>query len=148
LVNLNEFSMQIMIVLVIVILAFGVANSLLIGVMDRYRYYGILKAIGVRPWELVVAVLGEALVLCLGAGLLGTLLGVAISLAWREVGLDLSRYTSYNPLFSINSIIHPRLAPGMVFLPQGLALLSGLLASVWPALVASRRRAGSSMRDL
>ena len=37
LVNLNEFSMQIMIVLVIVILAFGVANSLLIGVMDRYR---------------------------------------------------------------------------------------------------------------
>lgn len=148
LVKLNEFSMRIMIVLVIVILAFGVANSLLIGVMDRYRYYGILKAIGVRPRELVITVLGEAMIICLGAGALGTLLGVAIALAWGEIGLDLGRYTSYNPLFSINSVIYPRLAPRMVFLPQGLALLGGVLASLWPALVASRRRASSSMRDL
>ncbi|SHI52645.1 ABC-type transport system, involved in lipoprotein release, permease component [Malonomonas rubra DSM 5091] len=148
LVKLNEFSMQVMILLVIAILAFGVANSLLISVMDRYRYFAILKAIGVRPRELVVTVIGEALVLCLGAGLLGTLMGIIVSLAWGEVGLDLSRYTSFNPHFSINPVIYPRLEPVMVLLPQGLALLAGCLAAFWPALVAARRTVSGGMRDL
>jgi len=148
LVKLNEFSMQIMIALVIAILAFGVANSLLISVMDRYRYYGILKAIGVRPVDVVVTFVGEALVICLGACVFGTLVGVVISLLWGQVGLDISHYTSYNPHFSINPMIYPRLVPSMVFLPQGLALMTGVLASIWPALVAARRRVSSTMRDL
>ncbi|MDY0189995.1 MAG: ABC transporter permease [Desulfuromonas sp.] len=148
LVNLNLFSMQIMIALVIIILGFGVANSLLISVMDRYRYYGILKAIGVRPREVIVTVVGEAMVVCVGAGLLGTFLGVLISLVWGEIGLDISHYTSYNPHFSIDAVIYPRLQPIMVFLPQALALLSGVVASVWPAMVAARRQVSSSMREL
>ena len=148
LVRLNAFSMQIMIMLVIAILAFGIANSLLISVMDRYRYYGILKAIGVRPREIMATVVGEALLICLAAGSLGTVLGIAVSLFWGQIGLDISHYTSYNPHFSINPVIHPRLEPVMVFLPQGLALVGSLLASIWPALVAARRSVSSSMRDL
>lgn len=148
LVNLNQFSMQIMIALVIIILGFGVANSLLISVMDRYRYYGILKAIGVRPREVIVTVVGEAVVVCVSAGMFGTLLGVLISLVWSEIGLDISRYTSYNPHFSIDAVIYPRLQPAMVFLPQALALFSGIIASVWPAMVAARRQVSSSMREL
>lgn len=148
LVKLNEFAMQVMILLVIAILAFGVANSLLLSVMDRYRHFAILKAIGVRPRELVVTVIGEALVICLGAGLLGTLLGCLISLGWGQVGLDIGRYTSFNPHFSINSLIYPRLVPVMVLLPQGLALVTGVLAAFWPALVAARRRVSAGMRDI
>ncbi|WP_321366444.1 FtsX-like permease family protein [uncultured Desulfuromusa sp.] len=148
LVQLNEFSMQIMILLVIAILAFGVANSLLISVMDRYRYYGILKAIGVRPQEVVITVVGEALVICLGAGLIGTLVGMIVGSIWGQIGLDISHYTSYNPHFSINPVIYPRLTVSMVFLPQVLALITGVLASVWPALVAAGRQVNSSMRDL
>ena len=148
LLELNRFSMQIMILLVIAILAFGVTNSLLISVMDRYRYYGILKALGARPVEVAITVLGEAVIICFSAGLLGTLLGVLISLIWSGIGLDISHYTSYNPLFSINSVIHPRLEPVMVLLPQSLALFGGVAASIWPALVAARRTISSSMRDL
>lgn len=148
LVNLNQFSMQVMIGLVIIILGFGVANSLLISVMDRYRYYGILKALGVRPGEVIITVVGEALVICLAAGVFGTVLGVLISLAWGEVGLDISRYTSYNPHFSIDAVIYPRLQASMVFLPQILALLSAVVAALWPALVAARRQVSSSMRDM
>lgn len=148
LIKLNEFSMQIMILLVIAILAFGVANSLLISVMDRYRYYGILKAIGVPPRNVVITVIGEAVIICLGAGLIGTALGISASLIWAEIGLDISAYTSYNPHFSINAVIYPRLKPSMVLLPQALALITGVLASLWPAFIAARRQVSSSMRDL
>ncbi|MBI4557683.1 MAG: ABC transporter permease [Candidatus Hydrogenedentes bacterium] len=148
LVELNEFAMQIVTLLVVAILGFGVANVLLVSVMDRYRYYAILKAIGVRPVEVVVTVVGEALLMCLGAGIVGTFLGAAISIIGGQVGLDLGRYTSFNPHFSVNSIIHPRLTPTMTFGPQILALVAATLAALWPATVAARRAVTAGMRDL
>ncbi len=148
LVDLNEFAMQIMTMLVIAILGFGVANALLISVMDRYRYYAILKAIGVRPGEVVMTVVGEAVIMCLGAGLVGTLIGVVCSTVWGNIGLDIGKYTSFNPHFSINSVVYPRLTLGMSLGPQLMALAAGALASVWPAMVAARRSVSSGMRDL
>ncbi|MCK5679958.1 ABC transporter permease, partial [bacterium] len=118
LVKLNEFSMAIMVMLVIIILGFGVANALLISVMDRYRHFAILKAIGVRPHELFLVIMAEAFFMCLVAAILGTILGSAVTFLWADYGLDLSRYTSANPHFSVNSIIYPRLTPTMVFAPQ------------------------------
>ncbi|MDX9974238.1 MAG: ABC transporter permease [FCB group bacterium] len=148
LVDLNAFAMQVVILLVVAILGFGVANALLISVIDRYRYYAILKAIGVRPSEVVTTIVGEAVLMCLAAGILGTLVGCALSLLWGQAGLDLSKYTSHNPHFSVNSVIHPRLTLAMALGPQALALVAAALASLWPAAVAAKRSVSSGMRDL
>ena len=148
LVKLNEFSMAIMIFLVIIILGFGVANALLISVMDRYRYFAILKAIGVRPGEIFLIIMGEAFFMCLVAAVIGTLIGSLCTLIWADYGLDLSRYTSANPHFSVNAIVYPRLTPLMALAPQGLALGAGILAAIWPALVAGRRPIKQVMRGL
>ena len=148
LVKLNEFSMAIMVLLVIIILSFGVANALLISVMDRYRYFAILKAIGVRPREIFIIIMAEAFFMCLVAAIIGTILGSSTTLIWADFGLDLSRYTSANPHFSVNSIVYPRLTPLMALAPQILALGSGILAAIWPALVAGRRPINQVMRGL
>ncbi len=148
LVKLNEFSMAIMIFLVIIILGFGVANALLISVMDRYRYFAILKAIGVRPREIFLIIMAEAFFMCLAAAIIGTILGSSCTLIWADYGLDLSRYTSANPHFSVNAIVYPRLTPLMAFTPQALALGTGILAAIWPALVAGRRPINQVMRGL
>ncbi|MCK5682394.1 hypothetical protein KAI46_16455, partial [bacterium] len=78
----------------------------------------------------------------------GTILGSAVTFLWADYGLDLSRYTSANPHFSVNSIIYPRLTPTMVFAPQMMALGAGVLAAIWPALVAGRRPITQVMRGL
>ncbi len=146
LVKLNEFSMLIMVVLVVIILGFGVANALLISVMDRYRSFAVLKAIGVRPQEIFTVIMAEAFFMCLLAAVIGTILGCIITLIWSGFGLDLSRYTSANPFFSVNSIIYPRLSLVMVLVPQAAALGTGIMAAVWPALVAGRRPINQVMR--
>ena len=148
LVKLNEFSMAIMVLLVIIILGFGVANALLISVMDRYRYFAILKAIGVRPQEIFLIIMAEAFFMCLVAAIIGTILGSFCTLIWADYGLDLSHYTSANPHFSVNSTIYPRLTPLMALAPQSLALGSGVLAAIWPAMVAGRRPINQVMRGL
>ncbi len=146
LVKLNEFSMLIMVVLVVIILGFGVANALLISVMDRYRSFAVLKAIGVRPREIFTVIMAEAFFMCLLAAVIGTILGSVVTLTWSHFGLDLSHYTSANPLFSVNSIIYPRLSAAMVLVPQAAALGAGILAAVWPALIAGCRPVNQVMR--
>ena len=148
LVKLNEFSMDIMVFLVIIILGFGVANALLISVMDRYRCFSILKAIGVYPREIFLVIMAEAFFMCLAAAVIGTVLGSSVTMFWADHGIDLSRYASANPHFSFNPIVYPRLTLRMVMVPQALALGVGVLAAVWPALVAGRRSVTQVMRGL
>lgn len=147
LVDLNTFSMTIMTTLVVLILGFGLANALLISVMDRYRHFAVLKAIGVRPGEVARVILFEALLMCLAASLLGTGLGAAASLVWGHYGLDLSAYTSSNPHFSVNPVVYPRLTAMTMFAPQALALCAAALAAVWPAIVAASRPVSLAMRE-
>jgi ABC-type antimicrobial peptide transport system permease subunit len=140
--------MTIMLLMVVVILGFGVSNALLISVTDRYRYFSVLKAIGVPPFHVGFMIVFEAFLLCLAAGLLGTILGVAVSEIWGKIGLDLSQYTSYNPHFSVDPVIYPRITLAMTLSPQALALLAGAISALWPAMVAGRKRVASGMRDL
>lgn len=148
LIQLNQFSMNLMTLIVVVILGFGVSNALLISVMDRYRHFAILKALGARPGEIVTTIIFEAAVMSLAAGLVGTLLGSAVAAAWGHVGLDLSRYTSSNPHFSVDPVVHPRLTLMMTLVPQALALSAGILSAIWPALIAARRTVSGGMRDV
>ncbi len=146
--DLNRFSMYIMIALVTGILAFGISNTLLISVMDRYRSFAVLKAVGVQPSGIAAAVFGEAFFMCFFSGILGTILGIVSVLITAEYGIDISRYTSSNPNFTMSSVIFPRLTLGMTMLPQLLALLAGLVSSLWPAYTAVKRNPATGMRDI
>jgi putative ABC transport system permease protein len=62
--------------------AIGVMNTMIMSVFERTREIGILRAVGWRGSRVVRMVLGESLVLCLVAAVLGTILGL---LATRAV---------------------------------------------------------------
>jgi putative ABC transport system permease protein len=71
LLRLNVVSMLIVIVLVVTLMASGVSNTVLVSVMDRYRTFGVLKALGVTPGEVIRLILFETALICLVAGLVG-----------------------------------------------------------------------------
>ena len=148
LVDLNRFAMYIMIALVTAILAFGISNTLLISVMDRYKHFAALKAIGVHHSGIITAVISESFFMCLFAGAIGTITGIAAVLISARTGIDISYYTSKNPNFTMSSVIIPRLTAGMTMLPQLFALLAGVVSSFWPAWNAAMRNPASGMRDI
>ena len=144
--RLNFVAMLIVIVLVVVIMAAGLSNTILVSVMDRYREFGVLKAMGVTPWEVVRLIVTETAVMCVAAGAIGLLLGASATLLSGRTGIDLSRFTSMNPHFVMSSVVYPRLIAQMTLAPALSALVLGLSASVWPALTAARRSAAEVMR--
>lgn len=58
-----------------VIASFGVANVIIAGVQSRTYQFGVLRAVGAQAGSIARLVIAEAIIIALGAGVLGTMLG-------------------------------------------------------------------------
>jgi ABC-type lipoprotein release transport system permease subunit len=128
-----------------VAMAFGIANVLLMSVLERTREIGVLLALGMPPARMVAIVVAEGLVL-VGIGVaLGFALGFACLYALHD-GIDVSRFRAGMRSFGVA----PRLAPvarsGDVWAPLALAVATALAASLWPALRVVRTRPAEALR--
>ena len=149
LVKLNRLAMYIMIFLVILIIGFSVANTLVTSVIERKKTFSILKALGSGEKEIALAIFSESLILTALSGIAGTAAGIfAVYITTLLGGIDLSTYTSFNPNFAINSIIIPRITPEMTLFPVVMALASGTAASLIPAVKTAKQKVVSGMRNI
>lgn len=132
---------------VFVAMAFGIANVLLMSVYERFREIGILAAIGMPPARLVVSVVLESLMLT-GIGVsLGLALGLGATWALGD-GIDLSGFAEGLTAYGIGTKIVPVVRPGDLAAPVAVALVTAVLASLWPALRAVRVRPADAVRHV
>ena len=104
----------------------AVANTVMMGVFERTREFGTLRAIGARPSFERSLVLTESLLLSLVGGVGGVLLGLA-----GIAGVNL--YTQ-----QLAGIDAAALTPRLVLLALAISLLLGLLSGLLPARNAGR----------
>ncbi|WP_412028277.1 ABC transporter permease [Deinococcus yunweiensis] len=104
----------------------AVANTVMMGVYERIREFGTLRAIGARPGFVRALVLSESLLLSLVGGVGGLLLGL--------LGIwGVNAYTQ-----QLAGIDAAALTPRLTLLALGISLLLGLLSGLLPARAASR----------
>ena len=102
----------------------AVANTVMMGVFERTREFGTLRAIGARPGFVRALVLLESLLLSLVGGAVGILLGL--------LGIwGVNAYTQ-----GLAGIDAAALTPRLTLLAFGISLLLGLLAGLLPARTA------------
>jgi putative ABC transport system permease protein len=133
-VRILDLLLRAMVILVGVIGAAGIANTLVLNVTERRRELGILRAVGAGSGHLLRLLLVEGLAL----GLLGLGLGVALGvpLAYRLVQL------TGTSLFRLDFV----LTPGILAVTALLSLGIALAASVGPGLLAARLRPIEALR--
>lgn len=81
LLDMMDFYTAITLSIIFVLLAFGIVNTMSMALLERFREFGILRALGTEPRRLFALILGEAA--CLGA--VGSALGLALGLAVHAV---------------------------------------------------------------
>jgi putative ABC transport system permease protein len=127
--------------LFLVIAVIGVANTLLMSVMERTREIGTMMAVGVRRGRIATLFVLEAAV----QALLGGAAGVA--LAYGLVGLMLARGGLTLPINdTLSFTLLPEVAPYQVAVAVVAATLGAVLAAVSPALRAARLRPVEALR--
>ncbi len=80
----------IILLVVFLMAAFGVANTMLMGTFERRREFAVMKALGMKPIHIVGVVVGEALVLGILAVGGGALLATPVVLWLTHFPLDLT----------------------------------------------------------
>ena len=89
-VTLQEVSAIIVLGIVLTVAALGVLNTMLMSVFERVREFGVLRALGLAPRQLMRLVLTETLLLATLATAIGLVLGGLLDAYLVYVGVDFS----------------------------------------------------------
>jgi ABC-type antimicrobial peptide transport system permease subunit len=111
----------------------GVMNTMLMSVFERTREFGVLRAVGWKPLQVLTMVLGESLALSLLGGAVGTLLGMGAVRAVENVP-------------TISSLLPGAFSTTLLMRGIGVGLGLGLTGGVLPAWRASRLLPAEAMR--
>jgi ABC-type lipoprotein release transport system permease subunit len=148
-VRIDDWSGYAFLLILGVIVALAIVNSVLMSVLTRNREFGVLQALGLTRRETGVVVFTEGLLLTTASGVLGTAIGFGVTwLLWRH-GLDLSVFMKGDISFS-GALVSPIMVPEFRAVQVGLCLATtvviGVAASIYPARQATRIDVAEAMK--
>jgi putative ABC transport system permease protein len=140
----DKQGMWIMLVIIIVIVAVGVLNTVLMSVLERRREYGLLKAVGTKPREIIKLVLLEVTILAVFSLLLGTILGLGANSFLSSHGIKFGEGFTYGGMTfdTMYSEINIR----SFIIPAVTVLLCSTLVSLYPSFKAAKTEPAKTMR--
>ena len=120
--------------IVLIVLAFGIVNTMLMVVLERFKELGILMAVGMNKLRVFSMILFETIFLSLAGGAGGMLLGfLTIKLVYRT-GINLSLFSEGLSGWGFQEVVHPELGFRVYGIITVAVILTAVLASFYPAL--------------
>lgn len=134
----------IMVFIIVVIVAVGVLNTVLMAVLERTREYGMLRAIGTGQWQVFQLVLYEVAMMTVISLVIGSCLSYVANYALSIHGINLSTPFTYGGI-EFNRM-YSEVNLQSFYIPAISVSLSAILISVFPALKAARIAPARAMR--
>ena len=105
----HELFTYIILFVVFVVVTLGIANTILMGVMERIREFGVMMALGTAPGQIARVVLYEAALLGLAGIAVGNAIGLGIVAYFGRRGIDLGQYAQAVQMMpGLTGIVYPR----------------------------------------
>lgn len=122
--------------IVLLVVASGIFNTILMSVLDRIREFGIMLALGTKRRQVVLMIGFESAILGFIGILLGGILGSSVSFYFSHKGIDLSKFATALESYYTGSVIYPRLGLEYVFLFSCIILAVSVIVAIYPTLKA------------
>ena len=146
---LDDAGMYVTLVILIVVVGFGILNTILMAILERAHELGVVLALGLQPIKLFRMIYLESLMLA-GVGLaIGLSLAVPL-LAWLHgieipISGDMSKMTEF---IGMEPVMTFTLRAANPIISTLTILFVAALAALYPALKASRARPVEALRSL
>lgn len=148
-VRYHEVMGYVMLVIFFVVVAAGVANPILMSVLDRTREFGVMLALGTGQAALLRLVLYEAILLGGVGVVVGNLAGLGATTYFHRTGIDLGAFEQgLRTMPGLSDIIYPVVQPVRSVLISGLVFVTAMLVALYPAAKAASLDPVTAIRGL
>lgn len=133
-IDVSKLSFFIVLVIVFIVVAVGVMNTLLMSVLERTREFGMMLAVGTEPLYIVRMVIYESIILGLIGVILGTIIGVSLTYYYHSSGMNLSGFSgAMNAIPGMTDIVYPVLIFDHLWPATLILFATGVVAALYPA---------------
>ena len=143
-----EVSMYIFIGIILLALAFGIVNTMLMAVLERTRELGMLMAVGMNRGRVFLMIMLETIFLVAVGGPLGLLVGYLLVSTLGSIGIDMGSFSEAMSQFGIGSIVRPNLAGEYYFQIAIMVAITAILSAIYPALRALKLKPVEAIRSV
>lgn len=140
----DKQGMWIMLLVIVLIVCVGVLNTILMTVLERTREYGVLRAIGVHPGQIIRMVAYEVTVMALGSIAIGFFISLAANYWLSIYGIAVGSFTYGGVEFTH---MHSEINVRSYVIPAITVVLSAVLVSLFPAVKAAHTAPAQAMRQ-
>jgi ABC-type lipoprotein release transport system permease subunit len=146
--RLDDAFNYVMNAVVLSVVGLGILNTILMRVLERRYEFGLFLALGLRPAQLAVMVIGESFALTSISLTLGLILGLSIEHYFATRGLDLRWFfkSSLPTALVFDPIIYSRLSLTRIAWSVGIVFLTATVISLYPALKAARTKLPAALK--
>ncbi len=142
--EMTKYSKYIMGGILFVVVIFGIINTLFMSLYERMFEFGVLRAVGTRPFGMARIILFEAGALAVVSIGLGMLLGFILTAVLSRIGLD---YTGIEMVgVTVQEFIYPVMKVEQFMIYPVWLFVFTIIAGLYPARYAAKMSPADAMR--
>jgi len=132
--------------IILLALAFGIINTMLMVVLERVKEIGMLMAIGMNKLKVFSMIMFETILLCLVGAIIGMAAGYGIIQGTID-GIDISAFGDGMEAMGYASMLYPQLDPVFFIEVTILTIITGIIAAIYPARKAIKLNPAEAVRS-
>lgn len=148
-----KVSLNIFLFVLFGIIILGMMNTILMGVLERVKEFGMMMALGTRRSQVIRLVIYELMFLGILGLIVGNFLAIMIVGISHYAGFDLAFFSpgeiiTLEKMPGIETVIYPRISFQSLIFPSATIFILSLLAGLYPAWKAASFEPVQAMRQI
>ena len=142
--DFSQFSTLIIGLILFAVVSLGIMNTLFMSLYERMFEFGVMRAVGTRPFAMGRLIVFEAGALAAVSCVLGVILGFALSYLFTRIGIDYTGIEYAGVTF--RELLYPVMQLRQYILYPVIVFLLTMIVGLYPAWYAARMNAAEAMR--
>lgn len=145
--SMMEQMAYLLLIVILVAMAFGIINTMMMSVLERTRELGMLMAVGMNKRKVFLMIMLETIFLAL----VGTFFGIAVSATTIHFtginGINFAAWAEGYEAFGYSALVYPELYLDFYIGMTVLVIITSIISSVYPARKALRFNPAVAIRE-